>query len=752
MTDISSSSSSQMWDVFQGAHMEILIFFSAFVFHYVIYGKRKSTSTKQKSVNLKIATDHNDGNTVARSLSSLLNEAPVVETNLKISGSESASQVKDLLQAAGPETQLVVVKAAIAKQRFDVLTRFLALHPASGQGFSQISLLKNLVRKNLLDEALQCIKVVPPSAAAYNAVLEVLVERKDVQKTREIISLAQKVGQLDANGYNALIRVLTSSGQPEQAKKAMSKMATFGLRPNLGAFHALLEFAVKSSPCDEDSMFALVQEIKAIGLSPNNATCAILLKSLQKGSREGSVKRVLQIVDDRLREQPDDTLLGSLCEACNRSGYMHELLPRLKLARKRDGPLKVKCAHTVGSIIRAHASNHDLNGVWRTWREMKENQVQPSRITIGCMVEALASNGEADSALAVINEALADPQSKDLVNAVMYSSVLKTFSQDKQFDRVWSVYQEMLDRNIQFTVTTFNALLDACARSQEIDRAAPLLRAMSDQNITPNIITYGTVIKAYCAANQLDAAFEVFEDMQQTPNMAPDEVVYNTLLDGCARYGRFERGMKVIDTMRAAGIPASNFTLSLVAKLASRSKQPEKAFELVEQLQAEFKVELNMHVFNNLLHAASLTRDLPKAKSTFAQMLSQRVKPDGRTFSLFLRTCISNKAFETALVTLRAAVGLAQDSELWTRNSTDCQLLAALRYLPSRGGAALKRGTHAIPHDVIQDVFQNVSAYAQKSADARLQAEAAALLQDIFQVMPGLQVDIHVQRRLLPGA
>jgi len=375
--------------------------------------------------------------------------------------------------------------------------------------------------------------------------------------------------------------------------------------------------------------------------------------------------------------------------------------------------------------------------------------VQPSRITMGCMVEALASNGEADSALAIINEALADPQSKDLVNAVIYSSVLKTFSQDKQFDRVWSVYQEMLDRKIEFTVTTFNALLDACARSQEIHRAAPLLRAMSDQNITPNIITYGTVIKAYCAANQLDAAFQVFDDMQQTPNMAPDEVVYNTLLDGCARYGRFERGMKVIDTMRAAGISASNFTLSLVAKLASRSKHPEKAFELVEQLQAEFKIELNMHVFNNLLHAASLTGDLPKAKSTFARMVSQKVKPDGRTWALLLRTCISSKAFETALVTLRAAMGLPQE---WTKASPDCQLLAALRHLPSRGGAALKRGANTITHDVIQDVFQNVSAQVQKSADTRLRAEAAALLQDIWEVAPGLQVDSHVQRRLLPGA
>jgi len=241
--------------------------------------------------------------------------------------------------------------------------------------------------------------------------------------------------------------------------------------------------------------------------------------------------------------------------------------------------------------------------------------------------------------------------------------------------------------------------------------------------------------------------------MQKSSNMVPDEVVYNTLLDGCARYGQFERGMKVIDTMRAAGMAGSNFTLSLVAKLASRSKQPEKAFELVERLQAEFKVnKLNMHVFNNLIHAASVNNDLPKAKATFARMLSEQVKPDGRTFSLLLRSCISSKDFEPALIILRSAFGLPQDRALWSEVSSDDLLLKALRHLPAHSGASWKQGANAIPNDIIQDLFQNVSEHAQKSANARLRAGAALLLKDISAAAPGLKVDTRVHRKLLTGA
>ena len=46
--------------------------------------------------------------------------------------------------------------------------------------------------------------------------------------------------------------------------------------------------------------------------------------------------------------------------------------------------------HTFG------ASWQDLDGVWATWNEMKAQKVLPSRITLGCMVEALASNNDAE--------------------------------------------------------------------------------------------------------------------------------------------------------------------------------------------------------------------------------------------------------------------------------------------------------------------------------------------------------------------
>merc|ERR1719324_1691509 len=122
----------------------------------------------------------------------------------------------------------------------------------------------------------------------------------------------------------------------------------------------------------------------------------------------------------------------------------------------------------------------------------------------------------------------------------------------------------MLEHNLQFSLVTFNTLLDACARSGEMARIPVLLDTMMGQGLQPNLITYGIVIKGYCQENRLEEALQVWESMVSTTDFQPDEIMYNTILDGCARKGLYERGMTLLGEMRKSGIPPSNFTLSVL--------------------------------------------------------------------------------------------------------------------------------------------------------------------------------------------
>merc|ERR1719507_1754999 len=275
--------------------------------------------------------------------------------------------------------------------------------------------------------------------------------------------------------------------------------------------------------------------MKLCGLQPNHETCLILLKSIQPASRAQNVERTLALVD-AMNDAMDEVLLSSVCEACIRVGRS-DLLAK-QLARQRTARrVNVRGAHTFGSIIRAYGVLNDLKGVWDTWREMRMRHITPTSITIGCMVEALASNGDPESAHELIREMLGDADTSPLVNAIIYCSVLKGFSHQRQFDRVWLVYEEMRAEKLAVSLSAYNALIDACARSSDMGRVPQLLQDMAKDGLEPNIVTYSTILKGYCQENRLDKAFELLQEMKQSSKYQPDEITYNTLIDGCARSG-----------------------------------------------------------------------------------------------------------------------------------------------------------------------------------------------------------------------
>merc|ERR1719282_2221853 len=122
--------------------------------------------------------------------------------------------------------------------------------------------------------------------------------------------------------------------------------------------------------------------------------------------------------------------------------------------------------------------------------------------------------------------------------------------------------------------------------------------------------------------------------------------------------------------MEAASVTPSNFTLSVVAKLANRSRQPEKGFELCYSLSRKYGIRLNMHVYNNLIHACTAHGNLPRALEVFEQMLDERGRPDVRTYTLLLRGCINAHAATEAAGLLRAAAGLGSAPSRFLRHGT----------------------------------------------------------------------------------
>ena len=66
-----------------------------------------------------------------------------------------------------------------------------------------------------------------------------------------------------------------------------------------------------------------------------------------------------------------------------------------------------------------------------------------------------------------------------------------------------------------------------------------------------------------------------------------DEVLYNSLLDGCLKANQTQMALKCYQNMKKLRIKASNVTYSILAKIYQRMGQIDKALGILDEMKAE---------------------------------------------------------------------------------------------------------------------------------------------------------------------
>merc|ERR1719428_1679314 len=350
----------------------------------------------------------------------------------------------------------------------------------------------------------------------------------------------------------------------------------------------------------------------------------------------------------------DEVLFSSVIEACLRVGQL-DLLSRQMQKYARQGGLMALSAPTYGSMIKAYGQARDVERMWELWNEMEKRQVKPTAVTIGCMIDALVKNGCVEDAWHLVHDLLSDPARKALVNNIMYSTVLKGFAMTKQTERLFAVYAEIRDQGVQANTITYNTMIDACARCCAMDRVPQLLADMKSANISPDQITYGTLVKGHCLSGSVDQAFEILAQMRAEGKHKPDEILYNSLLDGCAKEHRLEDAMALYEEMKQANVLPSNFTLCTLVKLLGRARRLEQAFAMVEELSAKNGLKPNIQVFTCLIQACIHNRQLHRALELHDEVIEANCEPDQKTYTVLVRGCMWNGNLSKAVEMVRCA-------------------------------------------------------------------------------------------------
>ena len=132
--------------------------------------------------------------------------------------------------------------------------------------------------------------------------------------------------------------------------------------------------------------------------------------------------------------------------------------------------------------------------------------------------------------------------------------------------------------------------------------------------------------------------------------IAPDTVMYNTILDGAVRFSRFNLCDQLLKEMAQNSIDISNFTLSIIVKMWGKRRQLDKAFSEVRKHSQLNQMQLDSKLCTCLLSACFHNGCPERALQALEELKTLRNcdGPNGGTYEQLIEQLIKVKRSQEA--------------------------------------------------------------------------------------------------------
>ncbi|OQE31426.1 hypothetical protein PENSTE_c001G06502 [Penicillium steckii] len=225
--------------------------------------------------------------------------------------------------------------------------------------------------------------------------------------------------------------------------------------------------------------------------------------------------------------------------------------------------------------------------------EMRANNVRPTSVTYGTIVNALCRVSDERFAEEMFEEMESMPNYKP--RPAPYNSMIQYFLNTKRdISKVLSYYERMQSRNIKPTMHTYKLLIDAHASLEPIDMdaAEKVLESMKAAGQQPDAVHHASLVHAKgCVQHDLPAARKVFDSVVSDRRVRPQPCLYQALFEAMVANNRVADTEEVVKSM------------------------------------LQRNVEMTAYIANTLIHGWATEGDVSKAKAIYDSIGLEKREP-----------------------------------------------------------------------------------------------------------------------------
>jgi len=361
-----------------------------------------------------------------------------------------------------------------------------------------------------------------------------------------------------------------------------------------------------------------------------------------------------------------NTVLKSYLHS-NRSNEAHRLLQEMV---ERGLPAN---RVTYNELLNAKVASKDRRGMWKVIEDMKVANVTPNAVTCSILLKALTEHSHTQDVTDTMDflkhtdepmdevlfssviEACIRTRRLDLLSEMMrkyakqggllaltaptYGSMIKAYGQAHDVERLWELWNEMINREVRPTAITLGCMVDALVKNQAVESAWQLMhKLLKDEDLSTlvNTVIYSTVLKGFAMSKQVGKVFEVYAEMRAR-NVQCNTITYNTMLDACARCSSMDRVSQILEDMKSGGVEPDIITYSTIVKGYCQSGDVDRAFQVLEEMKHDGKYAPDEIMYNSLLDGCAKQHRVDEALRVLGDMNKSGTPPSNYTLSILVK-------------------------------------------------------------------------------------------------------------------
>lgn len=418
--------------------------------------------------------------------------------------------------------------------------------------------------------------------------LEELKHLPKIQKVTSVRSPKHLKAQADGN---AAFAELARSGDVAGVERSFSELKRTG-QADLSTFNIRLRFCTQRS--EWKKALEVMMAMRSAGFTPSVSTFNDMFKTMQ--DRGGEVWPMVEEMR-RAGVKPNRVTCSILLKTPNARNVVEKVLP------------------LIGAM---------------------EEEIDD--ILLGSLIDNCIREEQRD----VLSRLLHDHLEKDKREPQMWQSygwLIRAYGYLKNIDKVWSSWHHLRTQHSDLSCVIVGSMVQALVVNGDTDGAHNLLRELLlDPQTKPlvNVISFGSILKGYAHQKRFHSAWSVYEDIKEH-NMELSIVTYNTVIDACARNGEMRKVPEVLAAMEAQGIQPTVVTFSALVKGYCQEGQIEQAFQVMETMSGNMRLQPDEQVYNTLIGGCALSHDYARGFDVFQKMLKAGIKPTNFTLSVLVK-------------------------------------------------------------------------------------------------------------------